>query len=406
MTEIERPRFGVADVFRLFGPEYRARHRLPADHLKAMRNIEQCRTAALGGHLEECDRCGYEHPFYNSCGDKHCPGCQTMAKEKWIEARKADLLPVPYFHQVFTLPHELNRLILSNKKTMLAILFKSVAETLKDFGADPKQRLGGEVGFTLVLHTWNQRIFDHFHLHGIIPAGALKADGSWVGAKHDKYLFPGKAISLAFRGKFIAFLRRAYNNNELSFIGHCAELAHPIRFEGFLDDLCGKRWRVYAKRAFQGPSAVLDYLGRYTHRVAISNYRILDVTKEGVAFSYRDRSDNNKEKVETVSGKEFIRRFLLHIVPYGFMRIRHYGFLANCKKKENLEKCRRALNADAPAVDPNPPKTAPERLLKLTGIDVLECPRCRKGRMRITKELPKIKTTTAGIPQPAYLNSS
>lgn len=391
MTASKRPRFEVADVLRLFGSEYRAKRRLPIEHLKVMQHIVSCRTAALGGHMEECDSCGLERPVYNSCRNRHCPKCQTMAKEKWLEDRKADLLPVSYFHQVFTVPHELNLLILANKKVLLSILFKAVSETLLDFGKDPKQRLNGKVGFSLVLHTWNQRLLDHFHLHCVMPAGALKEDGTWVHAKHAEYLFPVKALAKAFRGKFIAFLRGAFEKDELIFPGVLADFAHPVRFECLLESLSQKSWHVYSKPPFGGPETVLNYLGRYTHRIAISNHRLVDVSEEGVSFTYRDSRDENKKKVDSITGEEFIRRFLLHTLPSGFVRIRHYGFLGSRKKKKNLEKCREALKATPPTPAPKPAATPEERLLKLTGIDVLACPSCRQGRMQKTKKIPKVQ---------------
>ncbi len=392
MTVSERPRFEVADVVCQFGAKYRANRCLPLEALKAMQHIEDCRTAALGGHMEECDSCGHERPVYNSCRDRHCPKCQTMVKEKWLEARKRDLLPVNYFHQVFTVPHELNPLILANKKVVLDILFRSVSETLLAFGQDPKQRLGGKVGFSLVLHTWNQKLLDHFHIHCVIAAGALRSDGTWVGAKHDDYLFPVLALAQAFRGKFIAFLRAAFASDTLVFPRAIAELAHPICFESLLESVSRKSWHVYAKPPFGGPQAVLSYLGRYTHRIAISNHRIVDVSDNNVSFTYRDRRDDDKIKVESVSGEKFLRRFLLHTLPSGFVRIRHYGLLANRGKTDSLSQCRAALSVEAPVAIPEAATTTPaERLLKLTGIDVLACPCCHDGRMRRVQDLPKIR---------------
>jgi hypothetical protein len=380
-TSVERPRYEVADVFRLFGDRYKSDHSLPSHHLRIMKKIEQCRTAALGGHMEYCDTCDFERPAYNSCRNRHCPKCQTMTKEKWLEQRRSELLPVSYFHQVFTLPHELNALTLANKTEMLNMLFKAVSDTLMTFGRDTKH-LGGLVGFTLILHTWNQQLFEHFHLHCVMPSGALGPEDNWINSKYPNFLFPVKALARVFRGKFIDLLHQAYNRGKLNFPGVCSDLSHPVFFEGFLEQLKSKEWVVYSKKSFGGPETTLSYLGRYTHRVALSNHRIKDVGDDGVTFSYRDRSDGNKEKLTTISGEEFIRRFLLHTLPRGFMRIRHYGFLASRGKKERLSKCRESLNVAMPVQPDHPQKESPEdRLLRLTGIDILKCPCCEKGRM-------------------------
>lgn len=372
----------MADVVRYFGEKYLASRRLPHGHRRVLGHIESCRTSVLGGHLEECDSCCHQRPVYNSCRDRHCPKCQTLTKDRWIEARKAELLPVEYFHKVFTLPHEANKLILQNKRIMLNLLFKSTSETLLQFGRDPKRGLDGQVGFTLVLHTWNQQLLDHFHLHCVISAGALNKDKvSWMPAKHPGYLFSVKALSKVFRGKYIEYLRQAYNENKLSMAGSISDLNHPKAFEAFLDTLRSKKWVVYSKAPFGGPGRVLEYLGRYTHRVAISNHRITKITDEHVTFSYRDRKDGAKKKYSTISGIEFLRRFLLHVLPRGFMRIRHYGLIASRKKTENLENCRKALNVEQP-IATEPKKTVEQFMLEVVGIDILKCPSCSNGKMR------------------------
>ena len=376
-----RPRWEVCDVFRRFGASYLAERGLPSSHLRVMHHIQTCRTAVLGGHMEACDSCDHERPVYNSCRDRHCPKCGTMTKEKWLAARKAELLPVDYFHKVFTLPHELNALTLGNKRVVLTVLFHAVAETLLQFGRDQRSRLGGKTGFTLVLHTWNQQLLDHFHIHCVIPAGVLSADGkTWTPAKSGRFLFSVKALSVVFRAKFLAHLQRAYDGGDLVFPGALSADAEPRAFADLLARLGGKQWVVYSKAPFGGPERVLEYLGRYTHRVAISNHRLVHVTDKDVTFSYRDRADGSKTKTATVSGHEFIRRFLLHVLPKGFTRIRHYGLLASRKKVENLAACRAALGAEAspPTKQPSDPA---ERLLALTGIDVLKCPNCAQGRM-------------------------
>jgi len=374
-----RPKWEVADAIQKFGDSFQESRQLPHTHLKVMRHILSCRTAELGGHMEKCDSCDFERPVYNSCRDRHCPKCQTMTKEKWLEARRADLLPVEYFHQVFTLPHKLNGLVLLNKKVILDLLFKAVAMTLHQFGEDPRSRLGGKVGFTLVLHTWDQRLNDHFHLHCIIPAGALTKEGEWIHCKNRNFLFSVKALAIVFRGKFLDLLEKAYNNRKIHFTGSQSHLEDPVLFKHFLEDLRSKNWVVFSKAPFGGPSGVLNYLGRYTHRVAISNNRITNIDESTVSFEYRDRSTNDI-KTETILGEEFLRRFMLHVLPGGFVRIRHYGFLAGCNKKNSLEKCRSALNTTAPKNRAGN-LTAIEIFKEMVGIDVLECPCCKKGRM-------------------------
>ncbi|MBU6430178.1 MAG: IS91 family transposase, partial [Cyanobacteria bacterium REEB65] len=372
-----------ADVVRLFGESYKEQHRLPDSHRRVLENIVNCRTAALGGHMEECDLCDHRQAAYNSCGDRHCTKCGVMAKEAWLAARRAELLPVPYFHQVFTFPHELNQLTLANKRVVLGLLFKAVSDTLLEFGKGKGDRGGGKAGFTLVLHTWDQQLRDHFHLHCVIPAGALSKDGtSWIPARSASYLFDVKSLGLVFREKFLTLLEAAHGEKRLIFPGQLEPLAAPHIFAEDLVRLRAKTWVVYSKAPFHGgPEQVLDYLGRYTHRIAISNHRILDVSEAGVTFSYRDRKDGNALKTMTVSGHEFLRRFLLHVLPRRFQRIRHYGFLAARAKGEELAKCRAALGATEAPVEPEK-MTAVERLLKVSGIDVLKCPCCEAGRMK------------------------
>ena len=378
----------LADVFRLYGEAYRQSHPLPPSHLKVMRLIEICRTTELGGHLERCDRCGHERPAYNSCRNRHCPKCQTMAKERWIEARRQDLLPVSYFHDVFTLPHELNPLVLVNKTVCFNILFRSVAETLQAFAADPRWKLQGRLGFIAVLHTWTQQLFDHFHLHLLIPAGALSIGGShWVPAQ-GKHLFHYDPVSRAFRHRFLSELKEAYQNGDLAFPGTVAHLQSRPAFYALVNALYEKHWVVYSKRPFAGPQQVLDYLGRYTHRVAISNDRILSVENERVTFSYRDRSDGNRVKTATLSAEEFIRRFLLHVVPSGFMRIRHFGFLANACKQRDLARIRELLGQTEPLPEGRS-ETVRELMARLTGIDISRCPQCEEGTMVVVGPLPK-----------------
>lgn len=379
-----KPRYEVADVFQKYGQIYRNNHCLPLSHLKVMRSIETCRTDELGGHLERCCQCGHERNAYNSCRNRHCPKCQALAKAKWLEDRKAELLPVNYFHNVFTIPHELNPIILCNKKVIYDILFRSVADTLQEFAADPKHGLGGKLGFTAILHTWDQKLLDHTHLHCLIPAGVLSPDNnSWIKSR-DNFLFSVRAMSRVFRGKFMESLKSAFSNKMLIFPGHIAKLEND--FSKITNQLWKKNWVVYSKAPFQGPGKVLDYLGRYTHRVAIANHRIIKVEDGLVAFQYRDRRDNDKSKQITINAQEFIHRFLLHVLPNGYKKIRHFGFLASRCKKQNLAKCRKILGVLEDLPEPQP-ETFQEKMLRLTAIDITLCPKCKNGQMKKVKKL-------------------
>jgi hypothetical protein len=385
----ERHSYEVADIFRQYGEPYRSDHPLPTAHLKVMHDIEVCRTAYLGGHLEQCDCCGFQRCSYNSCRNRHCPKCQALTKARWLEARKVELLPVTYFHSVFTLPHELNPLTLCNKKVIFNLLFKAVSETLTQFGANPENGLGGKLGFTCILHTWDQTLLDHFHLHCLIPGGALSFDNErWISAR-DEFLFPVKALSKVFRGKFIDFLKQVFTKGKLIFPGATQHLKSRREFSRLLDQLREKDWVVYSKKPFAGPEQVLDYLGRYTHRVAISNNRIIDVDNGRVAFTYKDRKDNDSRKVMTLQPDEFIRRFLLHVLPEGFMRIRHFGFLSNRSKKHNLTLCRQLLGLP-PELPEVANQSARELMLELTGIDPTKCPQCTRGTMVVIWAFPEL----------------
>jgi hypothetical protein len=364
----------LADIFRQYGESYQRKHRLPASHRKVMRALSVCRTQELGGHLDRCDCCGFERPAYNSCRNRHCPKCQSLAKAKWLEKQTSELLPVGYFHMVFTLPHELNGLILTNKKILLALLFKAVSESLLEFG---RTRLGGTLGIITVLHTWDQTLKDHFHLHCLVPAGALSLDHSrWIAAPKS-FLFPVKALSRVFRGKFLDLLQHNVDRGKIA----AANMTIKTLWE--------KNWIVYAKKPFGSPQTVLDYLGRYTHRVALSNDRILRIENGQVTLSYRDRKNEDRKKTLTLVTQEFIRRFLLHVLPEGFMRIRHFGFLANRSKKHALAQCRKLLDLD-PALPQCPVQSIRDLLLKITGIDLSRCPYCEKGTMIIVGNLPSL----------------
>ena len=373
----------LADILRAYGESYRRDHPLPVSHLKVIEAVERCRTATLGGHLERCDSCGFERPAYNSCRNRHGPKCQSLAKVKWLNKQKSEILPVGYFHLVFTLPHELNGLIRTNKKILLSHLFKAVGETLVDFG---RTRLGGQIGFITVLHTWNQTLLDHFHLHCLVPAGALSLDQKRWSPARKNFLFPVTALSIVFRGKFLDLLKNACARNKLLFVGQSASLADPLAFKVLFNALRKKPWIVYAKKPFGSPVHVLDYLGRYTHRVALSNERILSAHNGKITFSYRDRKNHDQKKTMPLDAHEFIRRFLLHVIPKGFVRVRHFGFLAN-RSKSLLSKCRRLLDL-GPVPPKLPQKSVHQLMLQLTGIDITRCPLCQKGTLVFFADRP------------------
>jgi len=377
----------VADIFRTYGQRFRDMHRVTAQQYKVMRRIEICRTVALGGHVEACDQCGYTRNAYNSCRDRHCPKCQTMVKEKWINNRKAELLPCPYFHNVFTLPHELNPLIMVNKRIMLALLFTAVKETLQVFARDPQWRLEGQLGFISVLHTWNQKLMDHFHLHCIIPAGALSYDRKrWIDARR-KYLFRVQSLAKEFKKCYLNKLEKVCRKNGLSFNGRAARYKDEKQFLKLIEALRDKQWVTYAKQPFGGPEQVLEYLGRYTHRVAISNNRIISIDNGRVTFTYRDRQKDNEIKKMTLVADEFIRRFLLHVLPKGLMKIRYFGFLSHTNKKEQIPLIRNLIDPHA-TLPEKINESLNEMMLRLTGIDITCCPQCKKGKMIRIRKLP------------------
>ena len=377
----------VADIFRKYGQKYRKNNFLSSEQAKTMRHIETCRTAVLGGHIEACNHCGFEKNAYNSCRDRHCPKCQTLVKEKWLIARKAELLPCPYFHNVFTLPHELNPLILANKQVMLSMLFAAVKETLQVFAADPQWRLVGQLGIISVLHTWNQKLMDHFHLHCIIPAGALTLNKKkWVAVKN-KYLFKVQSLAKEFQKRYLKKLVKAYKQEKLNFYGRASVFENQKTFSQLIKTVENKQWMAYSKQPFGGPEQVLDYLGRYTHRVAITNNRITAIEDDKVTFTYKDRSDENKTKELTVNAAEFIRRYLLHILPSGFMKIRYFGFLASANKKKCIPLIQRLIEPNFEFVEKQE-ETIQEMMLRLTGHDISRCPKCGKGKMIYMDDLP------------------
>jgi hypothetical protein len=381
VVSIVGPRLELADIVRAHGDAYRRTHRLATVQQRALRAIETCRTAVLGGHRETCDRCGAVRITSNSCRNRHCPKCQTLTKERWLAAQRAALLPIPYFHVVFTLPHPLNALAQGNPRVIYTLLFRAAADALLTFGRDPRH-LGGTIGITAMLHTWGQTLSQHLHLHCLVTGGALAPDRSrWI-AGRSSFLFPVRALSIVFRAKFLAGLQRAFNAGQLTFAGGTADLARRGAFTGFLGQLRTVDWVVYAKRPFAGPEQVLNYLGRYTHRVALSNDRLLDVRDGRVRFRWKDYADHDRVKVTALDADEFLRRFLLHVVPSGFMRIRHFGLLANRTRRHTLTRCRMLLGR--PPIEDAPAESVAGLMYRLTGVDLSRCPVCAEGRMQIT----------------------
>jgi hypothetical protein len=355
-----------------------------------LRAIAQCRTAALGGHVEACESCGTTRIAYNSCRNRHCPKCQGAARAQWLAAQQALLLPVEYFHLVFTLPHELNALLRVNPRRLYALLFRAAAATLQTFAQDPKH-LGAELGVTAILHTWGQSLTQHVHLHCVVTGGGLSPDGQrWVSAR-TRFLFPVCALSQLFRGKFLAGLRRLRRGQRLTFAGDSAPLAQPATWTRWLDQLQATPWVVYAKPPFGGPERVLKYLSRYTHRVAISNDRLVFVGDGVVRFRWKDYADGSRVKVMTLTGDEFLRRLLLHVVPRGFMRIRHFGLLANCQRTAKLARCRQLL---APLAASTSPIAQSGAECGSTATASPPCPACGATTFRIIETL----APTRGIP--------
>jgi hypothetical protein len=356
-----RPALEVADVFRAHGPLYRQARQLSPGQLKVMSAIEQCRSAALGGHALRCSACGHDELSYNSCRNRHCPKCQAAAAKRWLDARQAELLPVEYYHVVFTLPEEVARIAYSNKAVVYRLLFEVAAETLCTIAADPRH-LGAQIGATLVLHTWGSALTHHPHVHGIVPGDGLSKDGErWVACRRGFFL-PVRVLSRLFRRRFLEELERAHQMGLLRFFGEHAALARPTEFAAWLAGLKKREWVVYAKRPFAGPEAVLAYLSRYTHRVAISNSRLISMDGRGVTFRWKDyrAKGATRKKVMTLEAGEFMRRFLQHVLPRGFHRIRYYGLFANSGRRENIERARRLLLVVPDALPASSEEEAPQ----------------------------------------------
>ena len=388
------PALEVADIVRACDTEYRATHRVFGQHDRVLRALLNCRTAALGGYKALCDTCGHVAIQYVSCRNRHCPKCQTLAGTRWVERQCAELLDIDYWHLVFTLPHELNSLAQSHPRLVYNLLFHAASRTLLEFGRNPRW-LGGELGITMVLHTWSQNLGQHIHVHCVVTGGALSADHQrWIPTRRG-FLFPTAALSKVFRGKYLAALTKAHQAGELRRSSSLPPLHdNPDAFQCLLTRLRTHDWIVYAKPPFAGAAKVLAYLGRYTHRVAIANHRLVDFDGEHVRFRWRDYAHGNKHKIMSLKADEFVRRFLLHTLPRGLVRIRHYGLLANRSRRRHLAHCRMLVGQCTP--EPREPESADAMMLRLTGIDITRCPRCEQGRLHricIVNPLPARSTT-------------
>ena len=382
------PPFEVADIVRAYGATFRATHQVSHEQARVLRAIAQCRTAALGGHVEQCVSCGTERVCYDSCRNRHCPKCQGSARAKWLAAEQALLLPVPYFHVVFTLPHHLNPLIRVNQRHLYDLLFQTAAQTLQEFARDP-DHLGAEIGITAVLHTWGQTLTEHVHVHCVVTGGGLSPDGTQWHACHRRFLFAVKALGTVFRGKYLAGLERLRSQQRLTFAGASAPWVEDVAWATLRQQLSANPWVVDAKPPWGSPEQVLKYLSRYTHRVAIANSRLVFVGDGVVRFRYTDYAAGGTTKVMELRAEEFLRRFLLHVVPTGFVRIRHYGVLANRTRQAKLTRARQLLAlvaatplrspASAPATDSAPALTT-----------AAPCPHCAGTHWRrITRLLPQ-----------------
>ena len=394
-----RPVLEVADIVRHLGPAYRAAHALGRSERRVLAAIEACRTATLGGHVEQCADCGLVRVAYNSCRNRHCPKCQGLARAQWLADRQAELLPVPYFHVVFTLPAPIAEIAFQNKALVYDLLLKAAGDTLRRIAADPRH-LGAEIGVVAVLHTWGQTLGHHPHVHCIVPGGGISPDGArWLPCRPGFFL-PVRVLAALYRRPFLDRLKAAYTAGALRFFGDLTKLGHPTTFAAHLRSWRRLAWVVYAKRPFGGPQQVLAYLGRYTHRVAIANSRLVGLDQGQVSFRWKDYRHHDKPKIMTLDAEEFIRRFLLHVLPDGFRRIRHYGFLANGHRTAKLARVR-ALLALPPRQPVPPPADYRERYARLTGRSLETCPDCG-GHMAEIGQLAR----TPGNPTPAWNDRS
>ena len=384
-----RPLLELADIIRAAGQRLIDRHPawLTWLHVKVLVAIERCRTAALGGHVDECSRCGHRAISYNSCRNRHCPQCQSNARDRWLHARRSELLATPYTHVVFTLPHELAPLALQNKEVMYGLLFRCSAETLLEVASDP-QHLGAEIGFFSVLHTWNQKLQHHPHVHCVVAAGGLSSDHTrWVRPRRSNFFVPEAVLSKVFRGKFVEAVKQTFAAGKLQFYGQLQSLAQPKVFHSFLRQLFRHRWVVYCKPPFGGPPQVLRYLGAYTHRVAISNHRLVSLLEDQVTFRWRDSAHKNKKRLMTLPVDEFLRRFLLHVLPRGLVRIRHYGFLSSRRRRELVPLCKQLLGAVVPTPTPTgtpaPAESNPMWICPLCGGPMIVIERLTAGQITL-----------------------
>ena len=379
-------KFNIAKIIQQFLPPVEKQGTLSGHQLSTLKLLSICKTTAMGGHIERCnnDKCGHKRVHYNSCSNRNCPSCQSVNKEKWLHARQQDLLPVKYFHSVFTIPSELYIIFRYNKKILFDLLMKTVKETLQVFGLDPKHGIDGKIGGILLLHTWTQQLSFHPHVHVITPAGGISHNGDWKNAKSNgKFLFPVRALSKVFRGKLMAGIHQLYMSKKLKLTDTMRK-----RYRSTKDKLYNKEWVVYSKQAFGGPDQVFEYLGRYTHKICISNYRIIKITDAHVSFRYLDRK-NNKTEIKTITGEAFIKLFAEHILPKSFVKIRHFGFLSSRSKAKDLAIARKSLNASKPL--PLKKMTTREFIIHTTGKDPYICPSCNKGEMVIVTLLPKVR---------------
>ena len=380
----------VAEIFRQHGPQYRQAHAetLSRGQRGVMGAIERCRTAALGGHVERCDACGHQRIAYNSCRDRHCPKCQSLARAQWLEERQAELLEVEYFHVVFTLPEPIAALAYQNKKLLYDMLFHASAQTLRTIAADP-EHLGAEIGFLTILHTWGQNLLHHPHVHCVVPGGGISPDGSrWIGCRPGFFL-PVRVLSRLFRRLFLEALQKSFEAGALQFFSNLEPLRDKAAFAAYLAAAANTEWVVYAKAPFGGPAQVLRYLGRYTHRVAISNNRLLGLEDGRVRFLWKDYKREGAKRVMNLTAEEFIRRFLLHVLPEGFQHIRSYGFLANRYRQAKLARCRQLLGTPTPACsEPCETLDYRDRYEQLTGISLRDCPVCGRGHMVCIESFP------------------
>jgi hypothetical protein len=393
---MERPQREVADIFRRYGEAYRETHgaSMSTAQRRVMTAIEVCRTAALGGQIEQCEECGHERICYRSCRNRHCPKCQSLARAAWIRNRQAELLNCQYFHVVLTVPEEIAAIAYQNKRVVYGILFRAAAETLRTIAADPKH-LGAEIGFFAVLHSWGQNLLFHPHLHCVVPGGGLSPDGTrWISCRR-RFLLPVRVLSCRFRRLFLEYLQQAFDSGKLRFFRALEQLQDGRQFARYLAPVRKMKWTVYAKAPFAGPEQVLDYVGRYTHRVAISNHRLQDIEAGQIRFQWKDYRDHNRQKTMTLSAEEFIRRFLLHTLPDGFQRIRYFGFLGNRYRKEKLARCRELLSMASPEKAPSGSSVRQDyrdQHEELTGHSLRECPVCHRGRMFAVETLQPHKS--------------